>query len=52
MQGLTNAIHGIIQALKTRLDGIDTKPGNTSISGIGDGTVTGAVSTIKLLFKR
>lgn len=46
MQGSTNAIHGIIQALKARLDGTDTKLGNTSISEIGDGTVTGAVSTI------
>ena len=35
-----------IDALDTRIDGIDTTIGDTDISTIGDGTVTGAVSAL------
>ena len=39
MRGLHNAITGMIKAIKDKI-------GNTNISTIGDGTVTGAISTI------
>ena len=35
-----------IDALDTRIDGIDSAIGDTDISAIGDGTVTGAVSAL------
>lgn len=35
-----------IDALDTRIDGIDTAIGDTDISAIGDGTLTGAVDSI------
>lgn len=37
---------GISRTVKTAIDAIQTLLGSTSISGIGDGTVTGALSTM------
>lgn len=37
---------GISRTVKTAIDAIQTLLGSTSISGIGDGTVTGAISSL------
>lgn len=39
MKGFVNTLYGMIKAIKDKL-------GNTNISTIGDGTVTGAINTI------
>ena len=39
MRGFVNTLNGMIKAIKDKL-------GNTNISTIGDGTVTGAINTI------
>lgn len=46
ISALDKSLNGEIESLKESADAVDTKIGNNNISGIGDGTLTGAIAKL------